>query len=114
MNVNTSSMPLYNTEPGLFTRNTVEGTGYTIDVNPTYSSNSQVKMTLSGLAAGDTITVSKNEDDFSLTFDSPASDVEGALPYGYGACTITVETSASSITVSGYEYCKSYDYNNMT
>ena len=114
MNVNTSSMPSYNTEPGLFTRNTVEGTGYTIDVNPTYSSNSQVKMTLSGLAAGDTITVSKNgEDDFSLTFDSPASDVEVALPYGYGACTITVETSASSITVSGYEYCKSYDYNNM-
>lgn len=99
--VSTSSMPATSE---LFTRETVDG-GFSIEVDPTYASASQVRMRLQGVKSGDSVTVTKGGvDDYTVTFETPADSVEFVLPFGYGQCTLNVKTSSSSLPISGYEY----------
>lgn len=99
--VSAGSMP---TSKDLFTRESVDG-GFDVKVTPTYKSESQVKMNINGISAGDKITVTPlTGEAFTLTFTSPASYIDIVLPFGYGDCTVHVQTSSSSMLVSGYEY----------
>ncbi len=104
--VATEAMPSFSSK--LFDKSTETEGKTVIDVSPTYVASSQVRMRLSNLRAGDKITVIKNDDtDYVLTVSNPASYVTLELPYGYGNCTIEIETSSSSILVDGYEYSNS-------
>lgn len=101
--VSAASMPA---AADLFAKESVDG-GYEIKVSPTYATASQVKMKINGIKAGDKVTVSKDESsdaEFTLTFDAPADYIDFVLPFGYGKCTVKVETSSSSLIVTGYEY----------
>lgn len=101
--VSTEAMPSYSTS--LFDKNTETEGKTVINVNPTYATSSQIRMSLNNLRTGDKITVIKNDDtDYVLTVSNPASYVTVELPYGYGNCTIEIETASSSILVEGYEY----------
>lgn len=86
-----------------------------VNIAPLDASSSQMKLLVSGLSSGDTITIYDgshtenpsgiDESDviYNITFKSAADEVEIILPFGQGECTMYVETSAS-VGVNGYCY----------
>ena len=76
-------------------------------ISPSYADYSQVKLNVTGLAAGDTITVtpqSESKTEFTVAVTNPNENVEVILPVGYGACTLSITSNSTSISVDGYEY----------
>lgn len=103
MAVTPSAMPSYSPDLWAEAEDAASGTKQ-YNVTPSDESVTQVVMTIRGVKTGDVIQVSKDGAvDYSLKFTAAADTAEVVLPYGYGSCTVTV-TTASSLTVSAYEY----------